>query len=197
MTDMPDVAPCEKHRPGPAARQAARLGGKVPSLDTRRLQLRAPRIYDFKAYAKIMESDRSISMGGPFTRSEAWADFTGYTALWMLHGHGLWTVDAQTTPSAGFVLLGYAYSDPEAELGVFMTTDAEGQGFAEEAMIAARDYAFDALKWDNVASFVDADNIRCIRLMEKLGATRDTHAENTASDDGHTLVYRHFAQGAA
>lgn len=197
MTDTALIAPCEQHRPGPAARQAARLGGKIPSLDTRRLQLRAPRIYDFKAYAKIMESDRSIPMGGPFSRSEAWSDFAGYTALWMLHGHGLWTVDAQTTPSAGFVLLGFDYGDPEAELGVFLTEGAEGHGFAEEAMIAARTYAFEALKWDTVVSFVDADNIRCIRLMEKLGAARDPNTEHTASDDGHTLVFRHCPQGAA
>lgn len=197
MNDTALITPCEQHRPGPAARQAARLGGKIPSLDTRRLQLRAPRIYDFKAYAKIMESDRSIPMGGPFTRSEAWSNFSGYTALWMLHGHGLWTVDAQTTPSAGFVLLGYDYDDPEVGLGVFLTDSAEGQGFAEEAMIAARAYAFDALKWGTVASFVDVDNIRCIRLLEKLGAARDPETENTASDDGHTLVFRHYAQGAA
>ncbi|MGH1415564.1 MAG: GNAT family N-acetyltransferase [Pelagimonas sp.] len=197
MTDKPTLAPCEKHRPGPAARQAARLGGKIPSLDTRRLQLRAPRIYDFKAYAKIMESDRSIPMGGPFTRAEAWADFTGYSALWLLHGHGLWTIDAQTTPSAGFVLLGYEYEDPEAELGVFLSEDAEGQGYAEEAMIAARDYAFNDLKWDSIASFVDPDNERCITLMERLSAIRDTDVEAKISDDGHTLVYRHTPQGAA
>ncbi|SMX26519.1 hypothetical protein TRP8649_00600 [Pelagimonas phthalicica] len=197
MTDKPTLAPCEKHRPGPAARQAARLGGKIPSLDTRRLQLRAPRIYDFKAYAKIMESDRSILMGGPFTRAEAWAEFTGYSALWLLHGHGLWTIDAQTTPSAGFVLLGYEYEDPEAELGIFLTEEAEGHGYAEEAMIAARDYAFDALKWDSVASFVDPDNDRCIRLMEKLGAARDSELEATLSSDGHTYAYRHSAKGAS
>ncbi|WP_299935692.1 GNAT family N-acetyltransferase [uncultured Pelagimonas sp.] len=197
MSDKPILAPCEKHRPGPAARQAARLGGKIPSLDTRRLQIRAPRIYDFKAYAKIMESDRSILMGGPFSRKEAWAEFTSYSALWMLHGHGLWTIDAQTTPSAGFILLGYEYDDPEPELGIFLSDDAEGQGIAEEAMIAVRDYAFEALKWDSVASFVDQDNDRCIKLMERLNATRDTEAEATISDDGHTLVYRHSAKGAA
>lgn len=194
------AAPCEQHRPGPAARQAARLGGKIPSLDTRRLQIRAPRIYDFKSYAKILESDRAILMGGPFSRAEAWAEFTSYAALWMLHGHGLWTIDAQTTPSAGFVLLGYEYADPEPELGILLSEDAEGQGIAEEAMIAVRDYAFEALKWDSVASFVDPDNDRCIRLMTRLGASRDAGAEAKICDDGHTLVFRHTAptaQGAA
>lgn len=186
--NAPQTAPCERHSPGPAARQAARLGGRIPALDTRRLQLRAPRIYDFKAYAKILDSDRAILMGGPFSRAEAWADFTNYTACWMLHGHGLWTIDAQTTPSAGFVLLGFEYDDPEPELGIFLTEGAEGQGYAEEAMIAARDYAFDSLNWDSVASFVDQENDRCIRLMNRLGAKRDHEAE---PEDGETYVFRH------
>jgi RimJ/RimL family protein N-acetyltransferase len=186
--NAPQTAPCERHYPGPAARQAARLGGRIPALDTRRLQLRAPRIYDFKAFAKILESDRAILMGGPFNRAEAWAEFTNYTACWMLHGHGLWTIDAQTTPSAGFVLLGFEYDDPEPELGIFLTEGAEGQGYAEEAMIAARDYAFDSLNWDSVASFVDPENDRCISLMNRLGATRDLEAE---PEDGETYGFRH------
>ncbi|WP_430523011.1 GNAT family N-acetyltransferase [Ponticoccus litoralis] len=65
------IAPCEIHRPGPAARTAARLGGRLPVLDTRRLQLRGPRIYDFDSYAEILCSDRAGYMGGPMTRAEA------------------------------------------------------------------------------------------------------------------------------
>jgi RimJ/RimL family protein N-acetyltransferase len=187
------TSPVEKHRPGPGARNAARLGGKVPVTDTRRLQLRAPRVYDFDAYARILCSDRAVHMGGPFTREEAWTDFTNYTALWLLHGHGLWTIDAQTTPSAGFVLLGYEYEDPEAELGIFVTPEIEGQGIAEEATIAAREYAFEILRWDSVASFVDPANTRCISLMERLGTARDITAEKAIGDG--TLVYRHLPEG--
>lgn len=183
------IAVVEQHRPGRGSRQAARLGGHVPSIDTRRLQLRGPRIYDFAAYAKILCSDRAEYMGGPYSRTEAWSDFTQYTALWLLHGHGLWTIDAQTSPSAGFVLLGYEYDDPEAELGVFLTEEAEGQGYALEACEAARDYAFGTLAWDSVVSYIDGENSRCCRLMERLGATRDRAAE-TALGDG-TVVYRH------
>ncbi|WGW04259.1 GNAT family N-acetyltransferase [Tropicibacter oceani] len=189
------LTPCEQHRPGPGARTAARLCGKVPVIDTRRLQLRGPRIYDFKVYAKIYESDRSILMGGPFTREEAWQEFTNYTSLWLLHGHGLWTIDALTTPSAGFVLLGYEWDDPEAELGIFLSEEAEGQGYAQEALEAARDHAFEALKWDSVVSYVAPDNDRCIRLMERVGAKRDSAAEAIHEED--TLVYRHHAGGMA
>ncbi len=189
------TAACEQHRPGPGARAAARLGGRVPVIDTRRLQLRAPRVYDFDPFAAIYCSDRAQYMGGPFTRAEAWAEFTGYTALWLLHGHGLWTIDAQTTPSAGFVLLGYEYDDPEPELGIFLTERAEGQGYAQEALEAARSHAFDALAWDSVASFVDPGNTRCIALMERAGAARDAKAETALSDE--TLVYRHYRGSAA
>lgn len=183
-------AAVEKHRPGPGARNAARLGGKVPAIDTRRLQLRAPRVYDFDAYAKILCSDRAVHMGGPFTREQAWADFTNYTALWLLHGHGLWTIDAQTTPSAGFVVLGYEYEDPEAELGIFLLDEVEGDGIAFEAVTAARNYAFETLRWDSVVSYVDPQNQRCIALMERLQAERDTEAEADLEDD--TLVFRHW-----
>lgn len=186
-------AAVEKHRPGPAARAAARLGGKVPVLDTRRLQLRAPRIYDFDAFAAIMCSDRAVHAGGPFSRAAAWANFSQYTALWLLHGHGLWTIDAQTTPSAGFVVLGYDYDDPEADLAVFLLDTVEGQGFAQEAMTAVRDHAFDDLKWDSVVSCVAAANARGIRLMANLGALRDPEAEAAFADG--TQVFRHVPMG--
>lgn len=194
-TEKQPQQPCEKHRPGPAARTAARMGGKVPVIDTKRLQLRGPRVYDFKAYAEIMTSDRAIFMDGPFTRKEAWGDFTGYVACWMLHGHGLWTIDAATTPTAGFVLLGYEWDDPEPELGIFMAQGAEGQGYALEALEAARDHAFDTLKWDSVVSYVASDNDRGNKLMKRSGAQRDTAAE-AASGDEHLHIWRH-TQGAA
>ena len=186
------TAPCEQHRPGPAARNAARLGGRLPVLDTRRLQLRGPRIYDFDAYAAILTSDRAARMGGPFTRAEAWTDFTNYTACWLLHGHGLWTIDASTQPSAGFALLGFEYDDPEPELGIFLTAEAEGNGFAAEALTAVRAHAFDVLGWDSVVSYVDPLNTRCVALMTGLGAQRDSNAE-AALPEG-TLAFRHVKE---
>ncbi|WP_417209333.1 GNAT family N-acetyltransferase [Antarctobacter sp.] len=184
------TAPCEQHTPGPGARAAARLGGRLPVLDTRRLQLRGPRIYDFDAYAGILCSDRAVHMGGPFSRDAAWADFTNYTACWLLHGFGLWTIDASTTPSAGFALLGFEYEDPEPEMGIFLTAEIEGEGYAFEALEAVRAHAFDVLGWDSVVSYVAPENARCIALMARLGARRDAYAEAELTDGTH--VYRHL-----
>ena len=183
------TAACEQHRPGPGARQAARLGGRIPSIDTRRLQLRGPRIYDFRSYADILCSDRAEHVGGPLSRAEAWSAFTQYSAQWLLHGHGLWTIDAQTMPSAGFVLLGFEYDDPEVELGIFLSAGAEGQGYAQEACEAARDYAFDTLDWDSVVSYLAEENARGCKLMERLGAARDDIAEGELADG--TQIWRH------
>ncbi len=189
------IRPIEQHRPGPGDRAAARLGGRVQALDTPRLQLRGPRIYDFESFADILCSDRAEFIGGPLSRPEAWAEFTNYTALWMLHGHGLWTIDSQAQPSAGFVTLGYEYDDPEPELGVFVGVEAEGKGLACEAAEAARRHAFDVLRWDSIVSYVDAANIRCVALMKRLGAFRDGQAESALGCG--TLVFRHVPGGAA
>lgn len=182
-------AACEQHRPGPAARAAARLGGTVPVLDTRRLQLRGPRIYDFNGYASILTSDRAAHLGGPLDRKQAWAAFTRHTAQWMLHGHGLWAIDAQTMPCAGFVLLGYEDDSPEIGLWAFMAEGAEGHGYAQEAIEAARSYAFETLKFDTLVSDVDPGNARAHALMLRLGAVRDMHAEKARADGTH--VWRH------
>lgn len=186
---------CERHRSGPAARVAARLGGRIPSLDTRRLQLRGPRVYDFDAYAGILCSKRAEHMGGPFSRARAWADFTNHTALWLLHGHGLWTIDAQTRPSAGFVLLGFDFHDTEPMLTIILSAEAEGQGYGEEAMIAVRDHAFGELAWDSVLSAVAMENERARKLMRKLGAKRDARAEEALGDETRCL-YRHRKEAA-
>ncbi len=186
--------PVEKHHPGRASRQASKIGSRLPTLDTRRLQLRAPRIYDFDAYASILCDDRAKYMGGPFTREQAWADFTQAIAIWLLHGHGLWTIDAQTTPSAGFVMLGFEYTDPEPELGVFLTAETEGNGYAQEAAEAVLAHAWNDLGWDTLVSYVDPLNQRCVNTMLQLKASRDSDAEATL--DNGTVVFRH-SKGAA
>lgn len=183
-------APVEQHRPGKAARQAARIGGAIPTLDTRRMQLRGPRVYDFATYAEIMCTERATYMGGPFDREAAWADFTQGCATWMLHGHGLWTIDTLGEPSAGFVLLGFEYSDPEPELGILLKKSVEGQGFASEACEAVLKYAYDQLGWDTVCSYVDPSNARCVRLMQEMRAGRDKALE--AQLGGEMLVFRHM-----
>ena len=66
--------------------------------------------------------------------------------------------------------------------------EAEGKGYAFEAAIAMRDWAFQERKLKTLVSYIDPDNSRSIRLAERLGATIDEHARPQHPDD---LVYRH------
>lgn len=163
------------HPPAPAcAAQAARAAATLPRLATDRLTLRAPVLSDFAAWAEITCGQRGRHIGGPMTEAEAWDDFSRASAVWLLRGHGLWTVEPKGGGEVlGFVLLGFEPGDAEPELGYLFRAAAEGQGFAAEAARAARDHAFGALGMTTLVSYVAPGNDRSTRLAERLGARRD------------------------
>lgn len=175
---------------GASAELAAVLGAFVPDLAGERVALRAPRVEDFATYADIVCGPRGAHVGGPMTRDAAWLDFIQMAAGWLLHGHGGWTVTAKQDDAVlGFVLLGLEPGDLEVELGFLFRDTAEGQGFAYEAALAARDWAALALGLQSLVSYVDAANARAIALATRMGATRDATSEATLGDG--TQVWRH------
>ncbi|WP_300058855.1 GNAT family N-acetyltransferase [uncultured Roseobacter sp.] len=163
---------CETPRTGPAAMFALHLQGQLPLLATERLLLRAPKVEDFDAFARIACTERGQYVGGPMTREDAWADFTQMTATWLLHGHGIWTI-GRGGEIAGFVLLGFEPGDLEPELGFLLLPEAEGCGIAFEAATAAQKHALDSLGWTTLVSYIDPSNTRAQRLATRLGAVRD------------------------
>jgi RimJ/RimL family protein N-acetyltransferase len=177
--------PWEAPPTGQAAALAASLTAAIPALRTPRLSLRAPRIGDFTAYAEITMSDRAKGIGGPFSREEAWLDFTQAVAGWLLRGFGLWTLEvAGDGAVAGFVLLNHEFGDEEPELGFLLLEAYEARGLAQEAAEAARAFAFGELGWASVVSYIDADNHRSRRLAERMGARHEADAQGVC-------VYRH------
>jgi RimJ/RimL family protein N-acetyltransferase len=190
---QPASFPWEAASTGPAASLTTAITAPIPTIATTRLRLRAPRIADFEAYAAITTSSRGSLIGGPFTREEAWLDFSQLVAGWILRGFGLWSVETLAGEIlVGFVMLNHEFGDDEPELGYLLVIDAEGKGFASEAAQAARHFAFGILKWPSVVSYIDPGNARSIALVERMGATLDTVAS-----DADLLVYRHLASGGA
>jgi len=189
--------PCETAPTGVARDMAARFAGLVPEIGTERLRLRAPRLSDFAIYAEITCSKRGQYMGGPFSREDAWYDFVQLASGWMLRGHGGWAITTDGDQCLGFVLLGFEPGDQEVELGFLLSANAEGHGYAQEAAKAVRDWAFATYGWNTLISYVDEDNARSRKLVETLGATRDTKAEAALGDDlAGMRAYRHVAVGA-
>ncbi len=186
--------PWETATGGPAADFAARLRDMLPRIETARLVLRAPELGDFATYADVMCGPRAEYMEGPMSREDAYLDFTCTVAGWLLRGHGLWTITARDGGAVlGFVLVNMEPGDQEPELGFFLTEAAEGRGFASEAAVAARDHALNALALPRLVSYVAHDNTRSARLLERLGAFRDTVAEDGVAQA--CRVYRHAPAG--
>jgi len=172
---------------------AHQLTTGIPTLHTGRLTLRALKLEDFATLADLLASDRSRFVSGPMSRLDAWQEFTQLASGWVLHGHGGWTID-QDGSIAGFVLIGVEPGDHERELGFLLTEEAEGHGIAFEAASAARDFAFDVLKFPTLVSYIDVANTRSHHLAERLGGERDALAE--AKMNNKMRIYRYTPKGA-
>ena len=174
---------------GRAAEAAAACRAPVPVLVTERLRLRAPAMDDLPLWTEIFAA-------APFDAApdRAWAEFATYAAGWMLHGHGLWSVEARDTRTLlGFVLLGLEWGDAEPEIGWMFAPAHRGRGYATEAAAAVRDHALRLMSDGGAVSYVAADNRPSRRVAERIGAWRDTSAEAALADPG-TEVWRHGAR---
>jgi RimJ/RimL family protein N-acetyltransferase len=184
------TAPHETPLPGAAADVAAALAARLPVLDSPRLRLRAPVLGDFDLWACIFRGPSGVHLGGPFDRDEAFTEFAAAMGLWLLRGHGPWTItDRDTGAALGFVLIGFEPGDQEPELGWLLAPGAEGQGFATEAAALVLDHAR-TLGLPGLLSYIDADNPRSAAVARRLGARRDAAAEAAVEDVCH--AYRHF-----
>ena len=165
----------------------------APTLETERLVLRPYREADFEAFAAYFASSRSIYTDGPVSRMTAWDLFTAGSGRWMISGHGAWTIERKADGSAlGLVSLNTAITLRDPELGWILWEGFEGQGYAYEAALNARNFAFEILGWPTLISGIHHDNAASIRLAERLGAERDTSL--VLDDEPETLFYRHKPQ---
>ena len=150
----------------------------IPTLQSKRLTLRASRESDLDAIAEFYGSDRSRYVGGPRDRAACWKTLTSYLGHWHFRGYGFWQLEEQTTGAtvgaAGFM---FAPGWDEPELGWHIYNGFEGNGYGFEAAETARQYGARSFGLDGVISYIAPLNKRSIRLAEKLGATfeRETY----------------------
>ncbi len=60
---------------------------------------------------------------------------------------------------------------PGTEVGWGIARSHWGKGYAFEGSIAAMDFAFDVLGWEDVIHSIDPDNVPSQRLAQRLGST--------------------------
>jgi RimJ/RimL family protein N-acetyltransferase len=89
----------------------------------------------------------------------------------------------------GVVSLNYPIGVPERELGWLLWDGYEGQGFALEAAIRARAFAFDELGLSTGVSNFAREKFRSLRHAPRIGAAPDMSPDSQVDDE--TLTYRH------
>jgi RimJ/RimL family protein N-acetyltransferase len=161
----------------------------APRLETARLVLRPHRLEDFPAMAAFLESDSARFIGGPLPLRRAWHCFGSDVGSWDLMGFGCWAIEEKDSGAfAGQVGLNKPPFFPEREIGWLLLPGFEGKGYATEAALAARAFAYGALGWSTAVSYCDCANLRSIAVARRLGCVEDPEAERLDPED---IVFRH------
>ena len=142
-----------------------------PILETERLLLRVQQAGDFERYAEMLAHPSSLHIGGPLLRHEAWRRFLQMPGAWMVQGFAMFSV-VEKSSGRWMGQAGPWCPDgwPGTEVGYSFHVDARGKGYATEACVAAMDYAFDTLGWDEVIHSISPENTASQTVAQRLGS---------------------------
>ena len=150
----------------------------APVLETPRLRLRPFRASDLDAQWASMTDPQVVRfLGGvPQSREETWRKILGSPGLWALLGYGYWVAERRED-GAYLGQIGFADFKRDMspsienipEMGWIMASQAQGQGYATEAVLAALAWADEALGGGEIVAIISHDNAPSIRIAEKGG----------------------------
>ena len=143
-----------------------------PALFTERLMLRVPEESDLDGFAEMTADAETMRfIGGAGGRPQAWRLLCVLRGAWDIKGFSMFSVIERATGEwVGRLGPWEPEGWPGKEVGWGVHPKFAGRGYAFEATVAAMDYAFDVLGWDDVIHTIDPANTRSIRLAERLGS---------------------------
>lgn len=149
-------------------------------LETPRLVLRDKRPADFEFIASLYADPdvmRWIGDGRTFARDEVEARFARVLEIESAPGHERWDAFKILERKSDGVALGQAGTLrceidglPEVEIGWWLAPFAWGHGYATEAALALRDYAFATLALDHLSVVLLPVNLRSVAVARRIGA---------------------------
>ena len=147
--------------------------GPAPILTTSRLTLREMSVGDLDFVATML-ADPEVMRFYPkcYSRAEAEMWVRRQLERYIRHGHGLWLVlQTKSGEPVGQVGLTVQEVDgvEEPEVGYLIHRPFWRQGFASEAALATRDYAFHTLKKPRVISLIRPENVPSRGVAAKMG----------------------------
>jgi RimJ/RimL family protein N-acetyltransferase len=172
----------------------------APVIETPRLRLRGFRASDLDPqWASMSDPNVVRFLGGlPQSREETWRKILGSPGLWALLGYGYWVVESRED-GAYLGQIGFADFKRDMtpgieglpEMGWIMAPQAQGRGYATEAVLAALQWADEALGGGETVAIISHDNAASIRIAEKAGFS---HREEAVYKGEPILLFRRPAR---
>jgi len=154
------------------------LFNQAPLLETERLLLTAHRPEDFTALAALWADPQVVRFigGRPSDAEQSWSRLIRYAGLWPLLGLGYWAVRDKTSQAylgeMGFAHFHRAITpriDEYPEMGWLLATEAQGKGYAQEALSAIIQWGHQHLAGKTAVCMIDPDHRASLALAAKLG----------------------------
>ena len=152
--------------------------GLVPVLETARLHLRGHRADDFEALAAIWADPEVVRYigGKPSTPQESWMRLLRYPGMWVLVGCGFWAIEEK---DSGRMIGDIGYMDAKRlmkppmdgmpEIGWVLASDAQGKGYAREALAAVLAWGRAHFGTHRAACIIETGNTASVRLATGAG----------------------------
>jgi ribosomal-protein-alanine N-acetyltransferase len=167
-----------------------------PILTTQRLVLdrwQSSDWLEFRPIATDPEVMRYITGGEPWTDRQIQDFVTRQIKTYSERGFCRWKLLSKDDRAMiGFCGVGFWRDAPNPEIGWWLARKYWGQGLATEAARAALRHGFEHAGLDRIISIARPENTASIRIMEKIGLTRECEFES----EGLRLV-RYFGTAQA
>jgi RimJ/RimL family protein N-acetyltransferase len=156
-------------------------------IETERLALRLPALEDAPGLLEAFsdpEAMRYIGDGSTTDLAGSEQAVRRWLERWDAWGLGMFVVerveDSRVLGRAGFLRWDpetWEVGGPETELGWGLAREHWGQGYATEAALALRDWAFGERRLTRLISLIQHGNLRSVRVAEKLGERHERDVE--------------------
>ena len=157
----------------------------VPILETERLRLRPLRAGDLGDWAQVCADPEVVRYlgGATFSREDTWRRLLATAGSWPVLGYGYWAVERKQgggmVGHVGFADFKRNMSpsiEGNPEMGWVFAREAQGQGYAREAVAAGLAWADTALAGREIMAIITPDNAASIRLAETSGFSKREEA---------------------
>ena len=164
----------------------------TPVLSSERIILRGWQNSDFHPYTTLVSDPVMMRFvgGGAMSYKKARKEFDGMREQWIDRKIGIFVIADKTSDELlGFTGLFESPLIDEPELSWSLSAKNHGKGYASEAAILARNWAFREHNIGPLMSLVHPNNISSKRVAERLGASVESHSTWMGQP---RLVYRHI-----